>query len=140
MSAPQSSTLTPADVLMILRDHPRRWIVPAVAVALIAAAYAVLKPAKWEASQALLVRDEAMGAPVRPGKFQQLDDMKTVQETILELARSRTVLKAALTEIGPDSKFDTSKSWPSEAAVSALAGTVKLSPPKGAEFGKTEVF
>jgi polysaccharide biosynthesis transport protein len=136
----RQSTITPADVLLILRDHPRRWVVPAIALALVAAAYALVKPTKWEASQALLVRDEAMGAPIRPGKFQQLDDMKTVQETILELARSRTVLRGALTEIGPDSKHDGSIPWPTEGAVSALAGSVKLSPPKGAEFGKTEVF
>ena len=36
-----------------------------------------------------MVRDEAMELAARPGKFQQPDDMKTVQETILELARSR---------------------------------------------------
>lgn len=136
----RQSTITPADVLLILRDHPRRWIVPTIALALIAAAYSLVRTTKWEASQALLVRDEAMGAPIRPGKFQQLDDMKTVQETILELARSRTVLRGALAEIGPDSKHDASMAWPTEGAVSALAGSVKLSPPKGAEFGKTEVF
>ncbi|MCC7083575.1 MAG: hypothetical protein IT427_01050 [Pirellulales bacterium] len=140
MSNRQTSTITPSDILVVLRHYQRRWIVPAIAVALAAAAYALVKPASWEASQALIVRDEAMGAPIRPGKFQQLEDMKTVQETILELARGRSVLRAALAEIGPDSKHDASKPWPTEAAVSALAKIVKLAPPKGAEFGKTEVF
>jgi uncharacterized protein involved in exopolysaccharide biosynthesis len=123
-----------------LRHYPRRWIIPAAVVALFAAAYAITRPTTWEASQALIVRDEAMGAAARPGKFQQPDEMKTVQETILELARSRTVLRAALAEIGPDSKHDTNKAWPTEGAVSALASAVKLTPPKGAEFGKTEIF
>jgi polysaccharide biosynthesis transport protein len=140
MPTRNNSTITPADVFTILRHYPRRWMIPAAVVALVAAAYAITKPTTWEASQALIVRDEAMGAAARPGKFQQPDEMKTVQETILELARSRTVLRAALAEIGPDSKHDASKSWPTEGAVSALAGIVKLTPPKGAEFGKTEIF
>lgn len=136
----REAPMSPLEVLAILRHHPRRWIVPTVVVALLAAAYAMFKPVSWEASQALVVRDESIGAAIRPGKFQQLDDMKTVQETILELARSRSVLRAALAEVGPDSRWDGAQPWPSEAAVSALASVVKLTPPKGAEFGKTEVF
>ena len=86
-----------------------------------------------------MVRDEAAAGTARPGKFQQPDDMKTVQETILELARSRTVLAAALAEVGPVSGKNAGN-WPSDAAVVSLQGRVKLAPPKGAEFGKTEVF
>jgi polysaccharide biosynthesis transport protein len=88
----------------------------------------------------LMVRDEAIGAAARPGKFQQPDEMKTVQETILELARSRTVLSAALAEVGPDSQHTSTANWPTDAAIAALQSVVKLTPPKGAEFGKTEVF
>ena len=104
MSQNTKPVVTPVDVLVILRDHPRRWIVPTVVVALLAAVYAVFHASAWDASQALMVRDEAMNSAARPGKFQQPDDMKTVQETILELARSRTVLGAALADVGPDAK------------------------------------
>src|SRR5690606_72267 len=97
-------------------------------------------PPAWEATQALVVRDEAMGAEVRPGKFQQPDDMKAAQETVLELARSRAVLRAALADVGPGREHDPTKPWPSAEAIAALADSVKLAPPKGAEFGKTEVF
>jgi uncharacterized protein involved in exopolysaccharide biosynthesis len=114
--------------------------VPAVVCTVLACGYALVHRPEWEASQALMVRDEVMGAAARPGKFQQPDDMKTVQETILELARSRTVLAAALTEVGPAPSQAGVENWPSDAAVVALQGHVKLSPPKGAEFGKTEVF
>lgn len=107
---------------------------------MLAAVYALLHPVTWDASQALMARDEAMGATARPGKFQQPDDMKTTQETILELVHSRAVLSGALAEVGPDAKSKSIASWPTDAAIAALQGRVKLSPPKGAEFGKTEVF
>jgi polysaccharide biosynthesis transport protein len=134
-----NKALTPAEVLRILRDYPRRWIVPTVILTMLAASYAMLHAPMWDASQAMMVRDEAMGAAARPGKFQQPDDMKTTQETILELARSRTVLSAALKEVGSDSKADAA-AFPNDFAIAALQGKVKLVPPKGAEFGKTEVF
>jgi succinoglycan biosynthesis transport protein ExoP len=87
-----------------------------------------------------MVRDETMGTAARPGKFSQPEDMKTTQETILELARSRVVLEAALTEVGPATESSSEVKWPTEGAIRALQSTVKLVPPKGAEFGKTEVF
>jgi uncharacterized protein involved in exopolysaccharide biosynthesis len=107
-------------------------------VGAVAFVYAVIRPATWEASQALTVRDEAAGGE-RPGKFHFIEDMKTVQETILELAKGHSVLAAALKQVGPVDGGDTA-AWPSESDVAALAGCVKLSPPRGAEFGKTEVF
>lgn len=141
MSRHNSSVVTPQEVVRVLRSYPRRWLVPVVVFTILAAGYAVFHRAAWEASQALMVREEVMGAAsTRPGKFQQPDDMKTLQETILELARSRTVLAAALAEVGPVSAQDNAQTYPSDAAVIALQSRVKLTPPKGAEFGKTEVF
>ena len=84
-------SLTPADVFAHLTAQPRRWLVPMAMVAAVAFVYALIRPATWEASQALTVRDEATGGE-RPGKFHVVDDMKTVQETILELAKSHSVL------------------------------------------------
>jgi uncharacterized protein involved in exopolysaccharide biosynthesis len=140
MSLTNKPAITPVEVIRILRVYRQRWLLPTVALTILAAAYAVLRPATWDASQALMVRDEAMGAQVRPGKFQQPDDMKTTLETILELARSRAVLSPALAEVGPNSNSPASANWPTDAAIGALQGHVKLVPPKGAEFGKTEVF
>jgi uncharacterized protein involved in exopolysaccharide biosynthesis len=131
-------SLTPADVIAYLTAHPRRWLVPTAVVVAIAIVYSIVRPTTWEASQALTVRDEA-AAGERPGKFHFIEDMKTVQETILELSKSHSVLLAALKQVGPVGGGDAA-SWPSDADVVALAGCVKLSPPRGAEFGKTEVF
>lgn len=140
MPSARQEVFTPHEVVAILRQYWRRWLIPAAALAVIAAGYALVRPATWEASQALMVRDEAVGGPARPGKFQQLDDMKAVQETILELIRSRSVLSGALAKVGPDSKHDAGKPWPTDAAILDLGRRVKLTPPKGAEFGKTEIF
>jgi len=138
MSHHRQPTISPSDVVKILKTHQRRWLVPTIVVAAVALVYSVIRPATWEASQALTVRDEAVGGE-RLGKFHFVDDMKTVQETILELAKSHSVLEATLKQVGPASgkaEFE----WPTDHDVAALQGAVKLTPPHGAEFGKTEVF
>ena len=140
MSRTNKSVVTPIELIRILRDHRRRWLFPTLALTFLAAIYAVGRTPIWDASQTLMVRDETMGAAARPGKFQQPDDMKTTQETILELARSRSVLSAALAEVGPNSTSVVPSSWPNDVAIGALQGHMKLVPPKGAEFGKTELF
>jgi hypothetical protein len=150
MARSDSSAVTPLEVANILRRHPRRWVIPMIVGGVLAAVYAVVRTPTWDASQALMVRDETMGATARPGKFLLPDDMKTTQETILELARSRTVIGGALADVAnqgsgvgsreSDSHSTTFASKPSDAAIAALQGRVKLVPPKGAEFGKTEVF
>ena len=139
MSQLRQSNVTPHDLFKLLQAHPLRWIVPTVGLAVAALAYAQLRPATWEASQALTVRDEAASGE-RLGKFHVVEDMKTVQETILELAKGHAVLAASLKEVGPPSDRPAAAAWPTDRDVAALLGAVKLSPPRGAEFGKTEVF
>ncbi|MEN6452390.1 MAG: hypothetical protein ABFC96_18030, partial [Thermoguttaceae bacterium] len=137
---PTSNTLTASQLLALLRGHVRLWLLPAVAIAAAVGAYAVLHPATWEASQALIVRNEATGGDKSPGKFAYPEEMKTIQETILEVARSRSVLEAALKEIGAPATYPTPTAWPTDRDIDDARKSVKLAPPKGAEFGKTEVF
>lgn len=132
--------IRPRDVARAFTQHPRRIILPVAIATVLAGVYALIKPATWEAAQALVVRDEAGDGTARPGKFSAVDEMKTSQETILELARSRTVLSAALAEVGPPANAAPATTWPTEEALESLQSSVKLSPPKGAEFGRTEVF
>ena len=96
-----SNTLSPSQLLHLLRRHVLLWLLPAVAIAAAVGVYAAVHQATWEASQALIVRNEASGAEKGPGKFSYPEEMKTVQETILEVVRSRSVLEAALREVGP---------------------------------------
>ncbi len=132
---------SPKEVVRILVKNVWRWLIPTVILGVLALAYALVRPATWEASQALMVRNEASNNEVGPGKFGHADEMKAVQQTILELAKSRGVLRAALKEVGPPDDYRKDPgAWPTAHDVAALRGRAKLAPPHGAEFGKTEVF
>lgn len=123
------------------RDYPRRWLVPAAVVAVATLGFAVFRPATWQASQALIVRNEAIGGREEPGSFERAEQMKAVQDTIVELSKSRGVLRAALVKVGPpEDTAGSTADWPSARDVADLRDAVALAPPKGAEFGTTEVF
>jgi uncharacterized protein involved in exopolysaccharide biosynthesis len=124
----------------ILRAYRWRWLIPASAIALLAIAYALLRQDTWEAAQALVVRSEAGTADEPPGKFRQTEDMKVTQETVLEIARSRSVLSAALAEVGPPAGAAALAEFPTAKNIAALRKRVSLAAPKGAEFGTTEIF
>jgi len=124
------------DIVGIVRTYPRRCLAPAALVALVCATYAVCKPSLWEASQAVVVRNEAASAETAPGRFRDIDEMKVSQETILEVVKSHRVLSDALIEVG------SARSWgsaPSPEAVDDLRDNVMFSSPPGVEFGKTEI-
>jgi uncharacterized protein involved in exopolysaccharide biosynthesis len=140
MNVSQPAALNPTSVLHLLRQYWKRWLLPAVVIAAAATVYALVGPATWEASQALMVRNQASNAERSPGKFSDPDEMKTVQETVLEVAKSRSVLRAALGEVGPPADCRDAAAWPSERDVVEARDNIHLVPPKGAEFGKTEVF
>jgi len=135
------SVATPKQVLGMIVRYPARWAIPALVTAVAMGAYALLRQPPWEASQALVIRNDAILNQEAPGRFTQPEEMRTVQETILELVRSRGVLAAALAEVGPPSQSGgPADAWPTEQDVADLREAVKLAPPKGAEFGRTEVF
>ena len=141
MNPTQNFAASPSQVVSMLRDYPGRWLIPAVVLAVLAGVYAVVRPATWEASQALVVRNEATADRDAPGRFSQSDEMKTVQETIQELVNSSAVLGAALADVGRPSDAHTApEAWPSPEDIANLRGNVSLNPPRGAEFGSTEVF
>jgi len=140
MHFPQPTVISPRQLLQLLREHVALWLLPAVVIAAAVGVYALLHESTWEASQALIVRNEAFSATKEPGKFNYPEEMKTVQETILEVVRSRGVLTAALAEVGPPVGYKKPEAWPTDKDVAETRKNVKLVPPKGAEFGKTEVF
>src|SRR4051812_25807121 len=86
-----------ADFGRLLRTHVSWWVVPAVVCAIITSVYSLVTPREWKATQALVVRPEvASVSENRLGKFADLSEMKTLQETVLELAKSQNVIQAAL--------------------------------------------
>jgi len=131
---------TARQLASLLVIYWRRWLVPAVAAAVLVGFYAVAvhRPV-WKASQALAIRNEAANNQLGPGKFGHSDEMKTVQETLLQLTTSRGVLSAALAEVGPLAGRG-SVDFPGETDVDDLRKAIKLAPPPGVEFGASEVF
>jgi uncharacterized protein involved in exopolysaccharide biosynthesis len=115
------------------------WMTVTIACTLAAAAYAMVRPAEWSASQALVVRDEAVGNLNSRGRFDSSESMRAFQEMILEIARSRVAVRAAMKTVGPPEDHDLTRPWPSEEDIEALQRRIAVSAPKGAEFGSTEV-
>ena len=140
MNPPKQTVPGPLEVIGILKAHWRRWLSPAAALGLVAAAYAAVSRPTWQASQALIIRAEAAANDAALGKFSRTDEMKTVQETMLELVKGRAVLLGALKAIGPPTSRAAAGDRPTDRDIEQLRQAVKLSPPKGAEFGATEVF
>jgi uncharacterized protein involved in exopolysaccharide biosynthesis len=66
--------------------------------------------------------------------------MKTLQETILELAKSQSVVQASLREVGPPRGYRRPECFPTPLDVEAFRESIDMRPPGGAEFGTTEVF
>ncbi|MFV2067424.1 MAG: Wzz/FepE/Etk N-terminal domain-containing protein [Pirellulales bacterium] len=130
----------PVDLLEALRKHARLWIVPTVVFSVAALLFVCVRPNTWEASQALIVRHEAIGTERADGRFDDLSQMKAVQETILEVIKSKSVLQAALEATGRPASSRGLADWPSARDIVDLREDVVLAPPKGAEFGSTEVF
>ena len=138
LDANRSTTdeLTPKDCLQLLLEHRRTWVLTTAVLAVMALVYSLVMPRYWEASQALVVRREVTGSSAGdPGKFADLYQMKTFQETILELARSKHVL----TETWKAASADKSE-VPTTRQIELLRRRLTMLPPKGSEFGKTEVF
>lgn len=129
----QSDSLTPARLVQLFSRHRTLLIAPAIAGAVVAAFSTLVLPRDWEAEQGLLIRSDAAGyADQRLGKFTDLSEMKTVQETVLELARSQSVVTSVLEEV--------TGREPSRRQIADFRDKLRLTPPGGAEFGKTEVF
>jgi uncharacterized protein involved in exopolysaccharide biosynthesis len=125
--------------LHALREYRWLWIVPTVALTLLAGTYATLRQAKWKAAQAFVVRDEATGGHSHQGRFDSTESMKTFQETILEVARNESAVAAALTTMGPPADH-VGKKWPTASAIDSMQDAITISAPRGGEFGKTEVI
>jgi len=130
-----------AHAFKLLMAHRWLWITPAVVCTLVALGYALLHQNPWQASQSLLIRDEAGAGLNQPGRFDTAESRKTAQEMVLELARSRSVIQAALAEVGaPKSWWRRTAAWPSESDIVDARAMVEVKAPSGAEFGKTELF
>ncbi len=124
----------------LLRKQWKLWVPVAVGCFLLAATYALVKPDQWQATQSVLLRDEAAGQLSGQGRFDSIDTMKAAQEMVVEVARNQAVLEATLKQVGPPLGSRVKGEWPSLTDVESLRKNVTVSPPNGAEFGTTEVL
>ena len=107
------NALQPIEFIRLLRAHVSWWAVPAVVCAVVAGGYTFVTPREWKATRTLVVRPEAASvSEQRLGKFSDLSEMKTLQETVLELAKSQCVISAALHEIGAPQGYRHPDKWP----------------------------
>jgi uncharacterized protein involved in exopolysaccharide biosynthesis len=110
------------------------WVIaPTLALFAMSCAYALLGPKRWRGTQVLHVREEMIGQQRRPGHFDSLDDMKTAQETVLEVARNPAVVGRCLTALDGIER-------PTIRAIEQLQGQIEISASNGAELGKTELI
>jgi uncharacterized protein involved in exopolysaccharide biosynthesis len=121
------------DWLRTLSDYRWLLIIPTLALLAVSLAYATLSPKKWRATQVFHLRDEMIGRQNRPGHFDSLDDMKTAQETVLEIARNANVVRRCLQTLEGGKE-------PSSEDVEESQGAIQISASNGAELGKTELI
>jgi polysaccharide biosynthesis transport protein len=116
-----------------------RFAATMIIVLVITASYAILAPPSWMASQAIIVRNDATAQFGAMGRSREGEDVKNTQETLQEVATSRSLLRNSLQRVGPPATAS-AEPWLSEEAIVRLRRAVSLAPPKGMEFGKTAVF
>jgi uncharacterized protein involved in exopolysaccharide biosynthesis len=135
MESNTAASLPPRELVRVAWSRRRLWLATTAACGLLAAAYSLVMPRYWEAWQGLIVRQETAGnLASRPGKFADLYEMKTLQETILEVAKSQPVILATLKAV------DGATLEPTLEDVEEFRKHLKMLPPDGGEFGKSEVF
>ena len=124
-----------------LNKNKLLWVAPTIVFTIIGTIHALTKNDVWKASQALVVRDEAIGemgfGTRQPlGRFDNNDVLKRSLETILQISKNRKVASAALKEVRPEQK---TKRFPTEEDVESFIDDISVDAPKGTEFGTSEV-
>ncbi|WP_158545299.1 hypothetical protein [Bremerella cremea] len=129
-----------ADITFALIHYRLRWMIPTVVVALVALGYAIMMPTAWEATQAIVLRDEAVSSLGKPGAFSGTAEMKHAQETVMQIARSKEVIGAALVKLGAPEDRWSSATWPSKDDIAQAREKINVHSPNGTEFGTTEML
>ncbi len=141
MSNSENFELTPQRCIQLLVERRRLWITPAIVCGVLSVIYALFMTRYWEAFQGMVVREEASVSTgsKQPGKFADLYEMRTFQETILELAKSHQVVSTTMKNVA---KAETGEvpAEPTAQQIEKFRKRLSMTPPDGAEFGKTEVF
>lgn len=107
----------------------------ALCVVVLAVLVAVLKPAVWEAHQSVVIRPEAFAGGLQDALADQ--KRRDLQNTLVTIIQSRTVLEEVLKEVGPQRRKGSS--FPTLTDIDALREAVKIVPVAGDEWGASDV-
>jgi uncharacterized protein involved in exopolysaccharide biosynthesis len=140
MNQPATSAVNFGTIVTTFKRRWYLWVTPTVLATLMALTYALIREPQWQASQALLVRDETGSETDRQGRFVSAEVMKAFQETIQEVARHQAVVADTLRQLGPPPNYRQPDQWPTERDVETARGRIRVGAPNGAEFGRTEVI
>ena len=120
------------EIADVLKKHALWWAIPTVVFTLLAAAYAFTRQRAYRATQAMYVREEAIGSELgRAGRFDSFEEMKAAQETLLEVARNYNVVAAALQQIGRPEDKPSEQPWPQRDDIEAVQGVIAVSGAQG---------
>ena len=139
----QNNPSSQSNFALLLGLFKKQYLLILIPVALFsagAAAYILTAKPSWRATQSLQIRDELALKTVMPGRFDSLDMMKMVQETIHDTARRQAVVSKVLNQLEPPEDYKKPEQWPTIKDIESLQDSISLTPPNGAEFGKTEVL
>lgn len=129
------------ELVSLLRRKWWMWIPITMVTTLGSLTFALVKHDVWQASQTMVIRDEAAGQLDGQGRFDNMNTMKAAQEMVVEVSHNFNVLEATLREVGsPKNSTRSAKPWPSIGDVEDFRKLVSVAPPNGAEFGTTEVL
>lgn len=126
-------------VQTLLRHPIQTSLIAGIIVFVAIAAYAILKPSEWEASQPLVVRAEAMEGSNLPGRFDSDQQRRQLLDTLVAVLQSRQVLEAALREVGPVGAICNGP-FPRVADIERLQRSVRVVPPSDTDFGTTDLI
>ncbi|MEE2642999.1 MAG: hypothetical protein VX768_20390 [Planctomycetota bacterium] len=124
----------------LFRKHLSLMLLPVGLFSAAAATYILTNEPSWKGTQSLQIRDELAFQSVMPGRFDSLDMMKMVQETIHDTVRRQSVVTRVLKSIDPPEDYEQPAEWPTVEDIESLQESIALTPPNGAEFGRTEVL
>ena len=124
--------------LQLLLKHKLLWLVPTIGFFVFSLIYSTIGPKKYRATQKLVVRDQLIGGShLKPGRFESTESLKSAQESISEIAHNPSVIKRALQAAQISGS---SNDAPGPALVEQIQGSISVTSPGGAEFGKTEML
>ncbi len=120
--------------------HRYYWFLPLAGSIAAATCWTVWHKPTWEASQGLIIRDVTSLENADLGRFPDGESRKIAQEMVLELARRPEVARATLLAVGPPAGETFPHGQPTRDQQDSLADGVKVTAPKGAEFGRTDLI